>query len=71
MHVLNLSKLIKLCYENHDEHYMKIHPKSLNSQYITTKLGWVYCNGEIHIVEPETEESYHHAKMKMLAIFFT
>lgn len=50
---------------------MKIHPKSLNSQYITTKLGWVYCNGEIHIVEPETEESYHHAKMKMLAIFFT
>ena len=23
-------------------------------------LGWVYYNGEIHIVEPETEESQHH-----------
>ena len=25
-----------------------------------TDLGWVYYNGEIHIVEPETEESQHH-----------
>lgn len=25
-----------------------------------TDLGWVYYNGEIHIVEPETEESKHH-----------
>lgn len=25
-----------------------------------TDLGWVYYNGEIHIVEPETGESYHH-----------
>jgi len=24
-------------------------------------LDWVYYNGEIHIVEPETEESQHHA----------
>ena len=23
-------------------------------------LGWVYYNGEINIVEPETEESKHH-----------
>lgn len=25
-------------------------------------LGWVYYNGEIHIVEPETEESQHHVR---------
>ncbi len=25
-----------------------------------TDLGWAYYNGEIHIVEPETEESKHH-----------
>ena len=25
-----------------------------------TDLGWVFYNGEIHIVEPETEESKHH-----------
>jgi len=25
-------------------------------------LGFVYYNGEIHIVEPETEESDYHAK---------
>lgn len=25
-----------------------------------TDLGWVHYNGEIHIVEPETEESCHH-----------
>lgn len=24
-------------------------------------LGWAYYNGEIHIAEPETEESHHHA----------
>lgn len=23
-------------------------------------LGWVYYNGEIHIVDPETEESLRH-----------
>lgn len=23
-------------------------------------LGWVYYNGEIHVVDPETEESLHH-----------
>jgi len=23
-------------------------------------LGWVCHNGEIHIIEPETEESYYH-----------
>lgn len=27
-----------------------------------TDLGWVFYNGEIHIVEPETEESKHHVK---------
>jgi len=25
-------------------------------------LGWVYYNGAVHIVEPETEESQHHAR---------
>lgn len=25
-------------------------------------LGFVYYNGEIHIVEPETEESEYHVK---------
>jgi hypothetical protein len=24
-------------------------------------LGWAYYNGEIHITEPEAEESRHHA----------
>lgn len=23
-------------------------------------LGWVYYNGEIHVIELETEESEHH-----------
>jgi hypothetical protein len=25
-----------------------------------TDLGWVYYNGEIHIIDPDTEESQYH-----------
>jgi hypothetical protein len=27
-----------------------------------TDLGWAYYNGQIHIVEPKTEESQHHVR---------
>lgn len=27
-------------------------------------LGWAYCNGEMHIVEPKTEECQHHGEAR-------
>lgn len=51
--VPNLVRHIDLSWNTLEPSLVLMHQK-------LTDLGWVYYNGEIHIVEPETEESKHH-----------